>query len=397
VLGRLLHGSHSAEVQAAVPRITAARLTGNTLYRAAPPFLPQIADSLGVSIGAMGVALSIGELVGLAAPSIGRRIDHTERRRAMVVGLLLLAAAGGLAASSVVVAMFAVAAAMISLAKITYDGGMGAWIADRVDYPSRARVVGLTETSWAGAMLIGIPLMAVLAAAATWRLSYAVVGLANLVMAVAVWRRVAADPAHAVARERPQWRQLRAGVATFVAMGFLMTSAQMVFIVFGAWLDDAFGFGSLAIGGVAFLLGVAELCSSTSTMRFTDRLGKRRAVRVGATLMVPTALTLGLVGGHAAVGVALLFGFVLGFEFAIVSFLPLITEVVPTARAASYGIAIGFGTVGRGIAAIVSTALYTRYGIGAPGLGAAVCAIGVLVVITVFVREPAPVRSVPVP
>jgi predicted MFS family arabinose efflux permease len=399
---RLVHRSHTDDVRRAVPRLTAARLTGNTLYRAAPPFLPQIAASLGVTIGTMGLALGVGELVGLAAPFVGRRIDHSDRRRAIITALVLLAVAAALAGSSPVVAMFAAASALLSLAKIVFDGGMGAWIADRVQYRWRAQVVGLTETAWAGAMLIGIPTMAVVAAASSWRVSYALVGAANLVAAVVVWRGVAADPPPDDAVARSRWGDLRPGLPTFLAVGLLMAAGQMVFVVFGAWLQDAFGFGPLAVGGVAFLLGVGELFSSTSTMRFTDRIGKRRAVTMGAALVMPAALALGVVGGHIVLGVAVLFLFVLGFEFAIVSFIPLITEVVPGARAASLGAAAGFGTAGRGLAAVVSTSLYTRIGMGASGLVSAICAGGALTVLTLFVREPATsagvdLRSSPTP
>ena len=331
MLDRLLDPSHSDEVRHAVPRLTAARLTGNTLYRAAPPFLPQISASLGVSLGTMGVALGVGELVGLSAPFVGRRIDRSDRKRAMVFGLLLLAVAAAVAAVSPTVAIFAAGTAMLSLAKTTYDGGMGAWIADRVDYRWRAQVVGLTETSWAGAMLIGIPVLAVVAALSSWRLSYGVAAMANVAMAIVIGRTVTADPPRPTMHEATSFAALRPGLPAFVALGLLMTSSQMVFVVFGAWLDDAFGYGTLAVGGVAFLLGVAELASSMSTIRFTDRIGKRRSVAFGTALMVPTALAFGAVGEASAVGIAVLFVFVLGFEFAIVSFIPLITEVVPGA------------------------------------------------------------------
>src|SRR5437660_391568 len=83
------------------------------------------------------------------------------------------------------------------------------------------------------------------------------IGAANVVMALVIARGVAADPPRAVVHERVTWRDLRPGIPTFFAMGLLMTASQMVFVVFGAWLDDAFGFGTLAVGGVAFLLGVA--------------------------------------------------------------------------------------------------------------------------------------------
>jgi len=108
----------------------------------------------------------------------------------------------------------------------------------------------------------------------------------------------------------------------------------------------------------------------------------------GAALVIPAALALGTVGGHVVVGVAVLFLFVLGFEFAIVSFIPLITEVVPGARAASLGTAAGFGTAGRGLAALVSTSLYTHIGVGASGVVSAICAAGALTLLALFVHEP---------
>jgi predicted MFS family arabinose efflux permease len=295
--------------------------------------------------------------------------------------------------------VFALAAITISFGKILYDASMGAWLADRVAYARRGRVLGLAESAWAGAMLIGVPVLAVVVASAGWRWAYAFAGIANLAALAWIRRGLQPEPvptrsatasATGTATVRGHLTGFVGSLPVFAAVGLLMAASSLVFVVFGAWLEDAHGFSAAGVGAVSFLLGAVELVASTSTVRFTDRVGKPLAVVVGAAVMVPAGIGLAVVGGSVAAGIALLALFVLGFEFALVSSVPLVSELHPEARASSLGLALGFGTVGRGIAAIVATRLYTTHGIGAPSATAAVCA-GVVALVMATVREPEPV------
>jgi DHA1 family inner membrane transport protein len=374
--------------------LTVARLAGNTLFRSTGPFLPVIGRDLGVSLQTMGAAVSAGELAGLAAPAVGRRIDRADRRNAMLVGGLFLAVTAALAATSPSVAVFAAALVGIAVAKLALDAATMAWIADRVDYSLRSRVMGLAELSWAGAMLVGIPLLGLVVAATSWRVAYGVMAVLNLAMVAAVATLVTPDPASLPASEaRLRWDVLRASMPVYIAFGALLTASTTVFVVFGVWMEDAYGLSIAGIGGVSLLLGLAEALATTTTIRLTDRIGKRRAVIVGAALMVPAALAFAVVGGSVVAGVAALVVFVLGFEFAIVSVLPLLTELHPEARASSLGLAVAAGTVGRAGGALATTALYARYGMGASGAVAALCGVAVVAVFAVAVREPASVRT----
>jgi predicted MFS family arabinose efflux permease len=374
--------------------LTVARLAGNTLFRSTGPFLPVIGRDLGVSLQTMGAAVSAGELAGLAAPAVGRRIDRADRRNAMLVGGLFLAVTAALAATSPSVAVFAAALVGIAVAKLALDAATMAWIADRVDYSLRSRVMGLAELSWAGAMLVGIPLLGLVVAATSWRVAYGVMAVLNLAMVAAVATLVTPDPASLPASEgRLRWDVLRASMPVYIAFGALLTASTTVFVVFGVWMEDAYGLSIAGIGGVSLLLGLAEALATTTTIRLTDRIGKRRAVIVGAALMVPAALAFAVVGGSVVAGVATLVVFVLGFEFAIVSVLPLLTELHPEARASSLGLAVAAGTVGRAGGALATTALYARYGMGASGAVAALCGVAVVAVFAVAVREPASVGT----
>jgi predicted MFS family arabinose efflux permease len=389
VLRRLLDSSHSQEVRRQVPRLTLARLTGTATYRYAVPFLAVIGRGLGVPLHTMGAAAGAGDFTGLVAPLVGRRIDRASRQQMMTLGLAVIAAAGVLAAASTGAAMLAAAFVTLSVGKLFYDFAMGAWLADRVDYALRAEVVGVTELAWAGSMLLVVPVLGLVTAVTSWRYAYGCLALMNAAACFMIWRSLETDPKPHASDRRGHLQLDGNSVRAFAAFGFHMTAANCMFVVFGAWLTDAFGFSTVAIGATAIVLGLAELTATAVTIRYTDRIGKRRSLLAGSALMVPSALLLGTTGHQAAAGIALVTIFILGFEFGIVSALPLISALQPAAPASALGLAAGFGTVGRGVASIVSTRLYEHHGVGGSSLVAAGCSMAVMVLLGLGVREPA--------
>jgi predicted MFS family arabinose efflux permease len=90
-------------------------------------------------------------------------------------------------------------------------------------------------------------------------------------------------------------------------------------------------------------------------------------------VLVPTAMGLAIGDLPMGAGVALLTLFFLGFEFSIVSAIPIIGELHPEARASSIGLAVAFMTIGRSAAALVATRLYTAHGMGGAALPAGAC------------------------
>jgi predicted MFS family arabinose efflux permease len=126
-------------------------------------------------------------------------------------------------------------------------------------------------------------------------------------------------------------------------------------------------------------------------MRFTDRIGKRRSVALGSILMVPTGLLLAVGDLPLGGGVLLVAVFFLGFEFAIVSAIPIIGELHPEARASSIGLAVAFMTIGRAGAALAGTWLYTAYGMGGATVPAATC--GALTAALMWWAVPPPHRT----
>ena len=78
----------------------------------------------------------------------------------------------------------------------------------------------------------------------------------------------------------------------------------------------------------------------------------------------------------------------LGFEFAIVSSIPLETELEPDNRSAVLGLGIGLSTAARAGVSLVAGATYVELGFRATMIVATALAAGAALVMTVVVDEP---------
>jgi len=376
-----------AEVRRGLPILIAGRFGSNVAFRFVYPFLPAIARGLGVSLEAAGAALSIRELSGLTAPAVGRLIDRGRRRAAMVVGLAAAGASLLVTAASPGIVAFAVGMVAFGVAKTAYDAAMSTWIGDHVPFARRGQVIGVSEMSWAAALLIGIPLVGALIDALGWRAPFVALGGLNLAIAVVLPRLVRPDPP-APPGARARLRLLPGALALYATMGTLSFGMQLVIVAHGAWLEDAFGLSVAAIGVASIALGLGELAASGATVVLTDRWGKRRSMALGCAAMIGPLALLGTAGSSTVLAVALLTAVVLAFEFAFVSALPLVTELDPEARGAAVGVAFALVTVARAVGTLAGTWLYAGRGMGWVGSVAAATIAVTLVLVVVAVHEP---------
>ena len=369
MLGRGLDDSFDPEIRRNITAVTAARLVTNACYRFAPPFLAIIAKGFDASIEDIGIAVAISELTGLTSPMAGRLVDRLSHRTSMLLGLVGTALGCVIAALAPNLFTFGVGIAVLALTKQSFDLGLGSWIADHVKYEQRGRIVGLTETSWALGLLVGVSAMGLITAVSSWRVAYWV-GIAMLAWFVLViGRRVNAQPRATHVHVHGAPRRITGHAWFAVATMFcIMASAQNLFVTFGAWLEDDFGFGAARISAIGFLVGGIELFASTSSARLTDRWGKERSIAIGALVIAPAGIVLALGGSNLVVGVAAVVIYFMGFEFSVVSLLPVATQLVPNNPGAGLGWVLGAGTVGRAVMAPIATTTYANHGIGAPAL-----------------------------
>jgi MFS transporter, DHA1 family, inner membrane transport protein len=297
-------------------------------------FLPDVSRGLKLSTAETGRLLGLGELVGLSSGLIGKDLDHGRHRRWSIIGLV----AAGLGA--IVLAIFGVKWALlagfagISFGVSVYTTAGHSFLGDQIPVERRGRAIGLYETSWAVALLIGAPICALLIRTSSWVTPFAVIGIVVLACVPIVRMRMDARTdmrnlekvAHSAGEgDAISW----VAVASAVTCSILLTFGSVAtFSSFSPWLEDRHGLRTGGLGAVAFGLGAMELLGSGGTAAFADRIGQRRSVAIGAAIMAVGSAIL-ITGGAtnkvtAVVGVLVLFG---GFEFGYVSLLSVVSEV----------------------------------------------------------------------
>ncbi|MEO5974466.1 MAG: MFS transporter [Ilumatobacteraceae bacterium] len=369
MFGGRLDSSFAPQVRRNITAVTLARVVANACYRFAPPFLAVIAKDFKISLPELGIAMFVSELSGLVSPFAGRLVDRLRHRNAMLLGLGGTSFGVTIAAISPNPVFFAIGITFMCTTKLLFDLGLGAWIADHVPYERRSRVVGFTETAWALGLLIGVSAMGVATALTSWRGGYAVGAIGGVVMMIVIVTRVKSEPRTVHIHEANHFRRVKGRGWIVVGTSFcIMAGSQSVFVTFGAWLGDEFGFGPAGIAAVGFGLGAVELFASLNSATRTDQWGKERSIALGSFLMLPAAVLLAVGSTQLFVGLAALAIYLMGFEFAVVSMLPISTQLVKNSPGTGMGWVLGSGTLGRATMSLVATAAYVEYGISAPAL-----------------------------
>jgi predicted MFS family arabinose efflux permease len=362
---RINHGQ-PVRLRFQIVAFSVARTVINTVHRMIYPFLPTFARGVGVDLEAVALAVTARSALGLISPVFGSLADRRGRKAAMITGMLVLV--GGMALVAVwptYPALF-IALSLGGVGKLVYDPSMQAYIGDRVEYTRRGLAIGVTELSWSTAFLLGVPILGwLIERSGHWEAPFPVLAVISLLMAAMLWVVIPSDTPP-VTVTRPALAEGIRVVLRYtpalagLAIGLLISASnEVVFIIYGKWMEDAFGLQVAALGLASAVIGIAELTSEGVVAGFVDRLGKRRAVAVGigtnalACLLLP-ALSFGVEGALAA-----LFLFFLTFEFAVVSLIPLMTELVPGARATLMAGNVAALSGGRMLGALIGPPLFS--------------------------------------
>ncbi|HSL74832.1 MAG TPA: MFS transporter [Ilumatobacteraceae bacterium] len=378
--------THENGMGGSLPRLVGAKTVANTALRWIPLFLPTLEGAFGATTTQLTTVVGAGELAGLSTVAAGSRLDGGRERVVMVSSLGLLTASSLIALVGTLTS-FAVAFFVLVLAVANFTVAGQAWISHRVAYSQRARALGLFETSWAFALLAGAPLVAVLINLFGWRGPFVVLAItaaaATVVVATTLprWAPPAiVDTADASApqdRPIPAARRARITARAWLVMIGSATTAMAglsVFVISGSWLDDAFGIPTSGIGAVAVGFGAVELVSSLASAGVADRLGKLRSTVAGLVVLIAGLGVMVVAGDAVVVGIAGLLVFLLGFEFAFVTSLSLVSESMPDARGTTLAISNAVATIARASGAVASGWLFAAHGIAGTATLSGLCA-----------------------
>lgn len=339
-----------------------ARITLNMSYRITYPFLPVIARGLGVDLPTAGLLVTGRAAGGLVSPFLGPLSDRYGRKRMILVALSLLIAGAAVCALVPLYAAFMVAFVTFGVSKALFDPTIQTYISDRVPYDRRGWAIGVTELSWSGAWLVGVPSAGWLITRAGWQAPYVLLTVLSAAGLLLIARLLPRDTP--IARRRPNPLQLGAVIrnrnltAALVVTFLMMLANEFTFVVYGAWMESRLGLSVATLGVVSIAIGIAEAVGEFSSASFVDRIGKRRGVLLGMLLLAVLYGILPSLGQKlewVIAGLVLLF---VVFEFTLVASLPLVSELAPEARATAMSANVAATTVARMVGSAGGTALF---------------------------------------
>lgn len=370
--------------------VTIARLALTTAFRIIYPLLPFLAQQLDADLRTVSLLITVQLAATLASPLGGLLADTRGERATMAGGMALFCAGSLVCALASGFAGFLLGYALVGLAMAMFLPAAQSYLSHRTPYSRRAFALGVFETSWAGAALIGVaPLMQVVDATRStapvfWTLFACGLGSLALIR-LALPHTAVRDGA---AEQGIAWGALRdRSVLAMLGLWFLTMVAYDVFgVVQGAWLQRDYGADEARLGQLVGLAGIAELVGSLSVALLVDRIGKRRAVAGGFVLTALAMAALPLAGGSWALLTPLYFLFYLFVEFAIVAAIPLSSGIAPALRGTVMALVVAVNGIGRVVGSLIAEPLWSTAGIGG---NAVLCAVTIILGVTLlaFVKE----------
>jgi predicted MFS family arabinose efflux permease len=315
--------------------------------------------------------IAVNQATGVVAMFFGPLADRLGYRLMMMAAMGMLVV--GMLASGLL-PFFGVVMASLFLAglgKNIFDPSIQAYAGERIPYERRGLIIGVLEFSWAGSTLIGVPLMGLLIDRFGWQSPFFALAIGGFMGLLGLMATIGGN--RPKTRKSPSagslweaWRLVlrRREALGALGFGFFISAANdNLFVVYGVWLEQSFSLSIVALGLGTGMIGLAELLGEIMTASLADRIGLKRAVGGGLVASMIGYLILPVVGLNVYGALAGLFIVFLVFEFTMVCFLSLSTELIPAQRATMMSIILAAAGMGRVVGALAGGPVWLAGGI----------------------------------
>jgi predicted MFS family arabinose efflux permease len=353
------------------------RMIINVNTRMVYPFLNSFASGLGVDLVTISLAMTIRSVSGALSLFLTPVADQRGRKTGMLLGVAIFIVGAALVMVWSTFTAFTISISLTFLGMFVYLSSTQAYIGDRVRAGRRGTALGLIETGWGVSYIIGMPILGWMIDRYGWRAPFpftAALGVLALFLILVF-----------VPNYKPQQKLIDGNVLKSILevlkipaarYGLLMSlmlisSNEVINLVFGVWLEVSFGLKLAALGAASAVIGISEISGESIGGVVSDKLGRERSIMLGMGLMLVVSAALPFVGGTQAGALIGLFFFYLSYEFTFVSTLPFMTELVPEARGTMLGANVACLALGRMIGNLVSPFVF-RVGIWANALSAVI-------------------------
>ena len=339
----------------------------NSVHRMVYPFLPVFARGLGVDISTMSLLMTARSLLGATSPFLGPIADRRGRKFGMLAGLGLFILGIGVVSIFPTFWALIVALGLAMIGKYIFDPAMQAYFGDRIPYHQRGTALAVTEVAWSMSFIAGVPIAGFLIDRFGWSAPFPLFSILGLIAFFIIWRIVPnEDPHHEpVSNSREGYLAVFKSTPALAGMSIALWASaanELVSVIFGVWLEDSFGLKIAALAGASAVIGISELSGEGLVAFTTDRLGKPRALAIGLITNSLAALLLPFIGQTQVGALIGLFLFYITFEYVMVSHIPMVTELVPSARATMLSLNVTGHALGRALGAFLAAFIYQQFG-----------------------------------
>ncbi len=280
----------------AIALLAVASFASAANLRVCDPLLPQIADQLGVTVGAAaGMVTAFAIAYGVSQLAVGPIGDARGKLPMVVLGSVLTGLATMLCAAmptlgSLMVARFvagACAAAVIPLAM--------AWIGDVIPYERRQPILARFLSGQILGVVFGQAAGGLLGDWIGWRGAMLLLGAVHVAAGVLLFIDLRRGPYLRITSGRTRWGDALASAIEMVGRPWVRVVLITVFlegvVMFGAFayigaeLHLRFGLSFAAIGAMLASFGAGAMIYSLSAGRIIARLGQRGLAAWGALLL----------------------------------------------------------------------------------------------------------------
>jgi predicted MFS family arabinose efflux permease len=355
--------SQTRKINLQIVYFTLIRTVVNTSYRMVYPLMPLFATGLGVSLEQLAAGFSVRSFLGILAPFLAAFADTRGRKAGMLLGTGLFTLGTGLVAALPGFVTFIIGSSLVVIGNGVFIPSMQAYLSDRIPFERRGTVLSITELSWALAFIVGVPIVSAVMLKTSWVAPF--IGLAGLglILSIVLLKWIPRDEPSA-APDQAMLLNLKKVLTYWPAvagllMGILFTGAnETVNLVFSDWIKQAFGLTFATMTAASVVIGTSEMTSELLSVLTLDRLGKKRAILIALALNSMAAVLLPLTSKNLTLALIGLGSFYITFEFALISGMTLMSEVMPQTRATLMAATVASFSLGRLLGSLIAPGLY---------------------------------------
>ena len=243
-------------------------------------------EKAGLLIAAFGIAAAV------CAPTLATLGSRIDRRKLLTGSMLVCAIANLLAALSQSYDQLLLARVLAAVTSAVYTPQVAATLTMLVPEKERAPTLGKLMIGWSVGVVAGNPLSVLISSLSSWRMSFAFIGVSSAVIALLIWRSLAANVMVPPLNWHRWFQVLRSPALRWLTAATALSNVgSSVMISYIAPIVKAVqGITGPALALLLFASGVGGLLGNLLTVRMVRKIGATRVAYrcnlVSATMLL---------------------------------------------------------------------------------------------------------------